>query len=78
MRNQQTNLWSNLTTVGWEGHACSSLEDVGVEGNGKELYSIVYFEAVKMLLSRFLDWEICDIYLGKQIPRLGNCDMYIR
>ena len=49
-----------------------------MEGNGKEPYSIVYFEAEKMLLSRFLDWENCDIYLGKQIPRLGNCDMFIR
>ena len=23
---------------------------------------VVYFEAVKKLLSRFLDWENCDIY----------------
>ena len=24
--------------------------------------AVVYFEAVKMLLSSFLDWEICDMY----------------
>ena len=24
--------------------------------------AVVYFEAVKMLLSSFLDWENCDMY----------------
>ena len=36
-------------------------------GNGqlmlKLLYCVVYFEAVKMLLSSFSDWENWDIYI---------------